>query len=187
MKKYLSILSLFAVAMSFAQEEEKPFFNNLNIQYVGKYGYHPGASIGYQMHIKKWNKDGKLRSFFIDPQLIFYSRPGYNINMLPNVGFGVALKKSDRKLYHSFALDFGFLYQREIMSTTIDFTGQVLDRTWENRFYLLPRLGYELGGYTTYMSYMYGKLSGGYQIGLGREGKTALFFELGIRLKILKR
>ena len=161
-------------------------FKNLpiSISYFSAFGFHPGAKIGTQFDLKNWETEAKQKSFFVSPQIGFYSRPNIHISYLVNADFGYKRVKSEKQKYSAWSIGLGFLNQAQVVSQQVNLSDGSKEKVRENWAWFLPTLNYEFGKAINEKIGWYGKFSYGIKMASERENTSVLFVELGIHLNL---
>ncbi|MEO1260973.1 MAG: hypothetical protein AAFZ15_19390 [Bacteroidota bacterium] len=190
-KTIISMAFLFSCGLLTAQTSPKNI--PISLGYFGHYAIQPGLKVGTQFNLKEWKTAGdkkgktitKYKSFFIGPQLGFFSFPGNHTSFLISADLGYKRIKSPKNKYSAFSIGLGYLAESRVLSMVIDLSdGGVNNKEREWRNYFLPTINYEFGRQINPVLSWYGKSSLGMKLSTEREGSMSVFTELGVKINI---
>ena len=167
----------------------------LHISYFGQYGLHPGFKIGTHFDLLNWEKQKdrkkrsitKYKSLFVSPQIGFYIHPKNHLGLSINADFGYKRLHSRFNFYSAYSIGLGALTQFNAGTTYVfDESGEVSQKAFASRTYLLSTINYEFGQQVTPVFGWFGKISFGvkapYNTGISLEN----FMEVGVKLNLGK-
>lgn len=182
-KRFHLFLILFFLFSTQANGQEETHNPTLTFGYIGHLGYHPGASIGLKLDLKQWKKK-KSNTLYIHPKLGYYVWPGYNSSYFIGSDIGIQRSKSDKNLWHSYSLGAGYVLKTEIISTTVNLQGDIVDRNRENRHEIMALFSYKLGSSFNSQWGWYSGLSFGYKNTFKVTGSITAYAEAGITYQL---
>lgn len=178
MKKRTVLMILTLFILSFPGKGQE-----ISLGYLGHIGYHPGASISAKYDLKQWDKK-KSNTLFVMPKLGFYSWPGYNSNYMIGTDFGIQRNRENKKIWHSYAIGLGYVLKYEVLSTTVNFSGDIIHKNREARHELLTLFGYRLGSDFNSSWGWYAGGSVGFKGTLNIAGSVTAYLETGISYRL---
>jgi len=187
MKKAIILLMCFVLSNQiFAQNESR--IENVSIGYLGNVGYRPGIKVGTQFSLKKWetpiNDYTKLKSFYVNPQVGFYTYPKVHTGYVVNADFGYKRIKDNTQQYSAFSIGLGGLLQSQITKRAISLTDGSSENIRENWSWFLSTVNYEFGKAINEQMGWYSKASYGFKVSTTRENASVLFLEAGVQFKL---
>lgn len=184
----LIILALFTTNQLLAQDNTS--FPPISISYWGGFGYQPGVKIGTEITLKNWetsheNKSGNLtktKSYFISPQIGFYSWPRKHMNFLVNAEAGYRRIKSRKNNFSAISVGLGYLLESRVTSVLYNLNdGSIQKKNRANSNFFLPTVNYEFGKMVNSNFTWFSKISLGAKLSTNRENSTVAFFETGVK------
>lgn len=187
MKRTLSILS-FLLLLAHVSKAQQDAPIELSLSYFSRMGYQPGGKIGVYIPLKDYPKTKKngselQRKLFVLPSVGTFTRSGYNLNFTVGGDVGLRRRKDEKKFYQSFSAGIHYMLQSEVMTTTVNFAGDIISREREARHYFLTTFSYELGGNIGKVK-AFGRLSPGYRISFKHPNSWTIFVEAGVHLPL---
>ena len=186
----LGILLVFGSITLKAQEAPKDM--RLSISYFGHTGIYPGAKIGFDMTLTKWEKE-KLKnnntsiisnSLYVGPRVAVFSKKNYYTNYLPGVEVGFIRQSSNKKMYMAYGINLAYLNSYTVMGFNVDLSGEITDKQRESRSFFYQGAYFELGGVLSSNINWFTKFSIGTQLSNQYERTELFFTELGISYKL---
>lgn len=176
----LLIMPLFVIGQTVPKK------TNLSVGYWGMYTVHPGAKLGLSIPLKDWKitKDQSRTnniSLFIQPEFGVSTHIDYSTSYLANVNVGTKFQRAGKKFYMGAAIGLAYLAQLDVLSTTVDFQGNIVKQDFGRTDYFFPSINYEVGHELTSVIGWYSKLSFGGKFSLQREAAPILAIEIGLR------
>ena len=193
-KKLLFTVAISTLVLTGVSGQEKGV--PITIAYWGHYTIQPGFRLGTELTYKQWEviKERKgapisiWKSFYLRPQIGFYTRPTVHNNFLVNAEIGYKKQKRLKKNYSSFSLGIGFLRRYQILSHTVDLgSGETTDKDREAYNYFMPTVNYELGRTINTKFGWFTKFTIGTMISAEEESSTVFFQELGLKYYLNKK
>ena len=186
----MKLLSLFAIWIGTGLalvSQPSPQVLPVSIAYLGNNAIYPGFKVGVQFDVKNWDNDVREKSFYLSPQMGFFSRPENHNSFWLNLEGGLTRRKQGRSGYSAFSLGLGYLLQSQLLSYSVNLsTGERSNKVREARHYLLPTLNYELGGRISDTLNWFGKITGGIKVLGEPESSSVVFIEGGVKIYFLK-
>lgn len=192
MKNIIVVLALIISSnFLFAQSETKSL--PLSIGYFSNYGFQPGVKIGTQFHLKNWESEHegkkgnftKSKSYFINPQIGFYSWIGNDINFLLNTEIGYQRIKSSKNTFSAISIGLGYLAESEVIAITYNLSdGSIKEKNRELRNHFLTTINYEFGKAINSKLAWYGKPSLGWK--LSNNSSMVVLIEAGLKFNFKK-
>jgi hypothetical protein len=113
------LITIFFTNPTIAKSQSK-FLNNkpIIISYWGHFAFHPGIKIGTKHHYKRYKgkKKDKQKSYFLSPQLGFYTHPKNHQGVLFNNDFGYQ-SQNKKGFYHSYSVGLAYALQMNAGTT----------------------------------------------------------------------
>ncbi len=189
MKNILIILLLSLLSNSnFAQTASNRI--PISIGYFSFLGFQPGAKIGTAFQWKKWEteteKFTKHKSFFISPQIGFFTRPNIHTSYLVNADLGYKRVKSHKQRYSAWSIGLAYLNQSQITSWQVRLTDGTKEKVRENWSWFLPTVNYEFGQAINERIDWYSKVSYGLKMASTRANAEVFFVELGVKVPLMR-
>ena len=193
MKRIIIIFVLIAIANQFFAQESESKQLPISIGYWGNFLYQPGVKVSTQFDIKNWQTEHegkkenftKHKSYFISPQLGFFSWPKKNINFLVNVEAGYQRKKSHKNSFSSISFGLGYLMEGQVVSIIYNLNdGSIKEkvREWEN--YILPTINYGFGKSINSKLDWYSKISIGKKFSFQDFNSFMVLVETGVTVQL---
>ena len=183
----LTLLLLLAAGSLSSALAQTPGNLTISAGYFGHFAIWPGAKVGLHYDLKQWSKDKpkgvKTTTLFVSPQAGFYTRPRFHTTYLINGEAGIRRQREDKKAYSAFSGGLGYLAQMEIMTITVNLSGETTGKEREHRGYLVPTLSYEFGRAISPRTGLYAKVSYGTTVSSSREWSGIAFLELGVKFR----
>ena len=192
MKNTLTLIALYFLGNAlFAQTETSGF--PISIGYFSHTGYQPGVKVGTHFDLKNWeteaeNKKGdftKYKSYYVSPQIGFYSWINNHSSFLINADIGYKRIKSRKRNYSAWSVGLGYLNQSQITHWVVHLNDGSKDKVRNNRGWFLSTINYEFGKEINSKIGWYSKFSGGWKFSTERERTGVVFVELGIKFNLL--
>lgn len=181
MKKIIGVcLILFSSQILLGQSNTK--LDNVSIGYFSNYGFQPGVKIGTQFQLKNWETEDYAKSYFISPQLGFYSWIGNDFNVLVNAELGYQRVKNQRNTFSAVSIGIGYLAESEIISIDVNLSDGSKEKSRELRNHLLTTINYEFGKKVNSNLSWYGKPSFGWK--LSDNSSMVIMIELGLKFNL---
>lgn len=177
MKKYL-ILSLMLLQGSLWGQKALEL-NQLSAAYFGPFGYHPGARVGAQFSYLKW-EEKKENQIFIAPKLGYFGKKHFYYSLLLSTDIGWKWRRPGKKSYSAFSLGLAYLRHSEVMTLTVDFSGNIDVTEWEHRNFFMPSLSYEFGRNIGERFGAYVNTSYGYRLSSAWNNTSEFLVEVGL-------
>lgn len=163
----------------------------ISIGYFSQMGWQPGAKIGTELMLKNWEKETenftKQQSYFLSPQVGFYTWKGNHISYLINADLGYKRFKSHKKKYSAVSIGLGYLLQSQIIEWKVSLSDGSKEKVRESWGWFLPTVNYEFGKALNEHIGWYSKFSYGLKISAERENSALVFVELGINYHLQKK
>ncbi|MEM8908685.1 MAG: hypothetical protein AAGD05_12620 [Bacteroidota bacterium] len=181
----LLALILFWVKLGHSQNQKLP----ISVSYLGQLAYQPGLKIGSHFELKNWTTTAKqftkLKSFYISPQIGFFTQPNAHTSYLINADFGYKRIKSHNQKYSAWSIGLAYMLQSQIIEWQVHLNDGSKEKIRANWNWFLPTLNYEFGQAIHTNLHWYGKFSYGIKMAPNRESTMLLFVELGIKFNLL--
>lgn len=183
--------ALFSTTTFSEFKQQKP----VSVGYFGHFIFHPGIKIGTQYDFKEWetrkerNKKTiiKNKSFFVSPQLGFYSHPKNHSGLLLNVDVGYQRIKAKHGLYSAYSIGLGYLtHFNSGMTYVAESNGAIKAKKYASRGYFLPTINYEFGQKINDKMGWYSKISVGAKVWYNTRVSVESFTELGMKFNLGK-
>ncbi|MEM9821074.1 MAG: hypothetical protein AAF985_08380 [Bacteroidota bacterium] len=182
MKRSLILMLFLCLKHSVGAQDVVPKLP-ISVSYFSFLGFQPGAKLGVRFDLKKWEKEKKdyrlQRSFFIRPQLGFYTNPDIHTSYLVNVDFGYQRTKSHKRTYWAWSLGLAYLNQAQITARRIHLGEGTQTPLREHWSWFLPTLNGEFGKAINERITWYTQLSYGLKVAPRKSSSSVFFFELG--------
>jgi len=182
-------LLLFTWTLS-AQESAKEKFVSLG--YFGNFLIQPGLQAGFNIDLKIWKQevstdnstDAKTRSFFIRPQVTYFSRPKVHQNYALSSDFGYRRIKPAKGKYISWSIGLGYLIQSQVVERKVSLGDGSKTKVRENWNYFQPTINYEFGQFINDKFGWYTRYSVGWKLSADRERSATIYIGAGLNYKI---
>ncbi|OJJ16945.1 hypothetical protein BKI52_29960 [marine bacterium AO1-C] len=170
----------------------------ISIGYFGHYAIQPGLKVGTEIPFKTWEKERsrkkgnvtRVKRLSINPQLAWFTRINRDANYLINAEVMYKTRKKEKGFYTAFTAGLGYLIQSKVESFSINLaTGEKTNKQRSSSHFLMPSLGFELGGNLNSKLGWYNKYTWGQRFfsSNGNGSTMSVFVELGVKLYILKK
>ena len=189
-RKTVVMIIMFVGAIMSAQSPSKSI--PVSIGYFSFAGYQPGVKIGSHFNLKNWetkteNRKGELaksKSFFVSPQVAFYSRINVHSSYLLNADFGYKRIKNQKRSYFAVSVGLGYLNQSQITEWGVRLNDGSKEKIRENWGWFLPSASYEFGRALNERVGWYSKFSYAYKMSSKRGNIALVFIELGMKFNL---
>lgn len=172
MKKIIAIGFLFAQFVSFGQTQPQ-----LRLGYLQRLAMQPGVLVEYNQSLKALNKG---RSFYWAPSIGVYTRVNYNTNALLGAEFGIRREKEESAFFHNWGLSAHYLFESEVLATTVNLQGDIVGKNRASRHYFLPMINYSFGHHFDNGWGWFMKLSGGMKLSGTHENVALGYTTIGV-------
>ncbi|MEM6965745.1 MAG: hypothetical protein AAF573_13335 [Bacteroidota bacterium] len=154
----------------------------ISIGYFSNYGFQPGVKVGTPFRIKNWETERFAKSYFISPQVGFYSWIGNDFNVLVNAEIGHQRFKNQKNTFSAFSIGLGYLAESEIISFDVNLSDGNKEKNRELRNHFLTTINYEFGKKINSNWSWYGKPSWGWK--LSDLSSMVVLIELGLKFNL---
>ena len=167
------------------------------VGYLGHYAIQPGIKIGTEIPFKTWEKERtrkkgnitRVKRFSVNPQLAWFTRINQDANYWLNAEVMYKVRNKERGFYTAFTAGVGYLLQSKVASFSVNLaTGEKTNKQRASSHFLLPSLGFELGGNLSSQLGWYNKYTWGQRFfsGNGNGSTMSVFVELGVKWYLFK-
>lgn len=169
------LVLLLSVAHSIGQSNDRPTY--IRLGYFSPFLTQPGIKASVDFPIKQWKEPYTL---LLSPQAAIFGRSLDYTALLLNGEIGIKRQKEGRKSYSMLSLGAGYLAHQEVLSQTVDLSGETVAAEKEWRNYSLPTISYTFGRRLSESLGYYAKLSYGPRRSKKHPNADILFVELGL-------
>lgn len=189
-----TLLLIFLVGSLNAQLTLPTGKKELSLSYFGQTAIRPGVKVGLFLPMKVWSVEKmkrkgmrtKFRFLYIEPQLGFYTRRHFYTTLLANAEIGIHRQWKEKRGYTAYSIGLGYLTMLEVLSYSVDFSGDISGKEWDRRGFFLPSIGYEIGRKLGSRLTVYSQLTYGMQLSNRFDPSSQIYFELGFKYPLDK-
>ncbi len=154
-KTHLPLICLFLGIISCCKAQNNTGQKSISLRYFGHVFYLPGINASVFLPISSSSRvssisnsrkyPSKTKTLFIQPSLGYYAWSGYNSNYFLGASFGMKQQRADKKSYSIFNIGLNYRFRSDIIATTVNLKGEIVDRTRKSSLAAIPTIGYFLG------------------------------------------
>ncbi len=190
-KVFIILLSFFFLELCLNAQAKGP--ESISIAYLGETLTHPGVKVGLPILLKNSSKQkekpkgtiNKIKSFYVVPQIGFYTHLQNHSALILNVDLAFKRNKEDSKWARVYSLGIGALTQFNAGTTYIqEEDGSIKEKNGASRIYFNPSIAYELRYNIKPLLAIYSKASMGFKVPYNTFFSLNPMIELGVHVNL---